>query len=140
MKMLLVEDDLADIELTQNGVKRSQADIDLDWVMDGNSAMSYLLQEGEYQQKSHPNIILLDLNLPGITGLKILESIKSNDTLKMIPVIIFTTSDADLDVQKAYALGANCFIQKPASLAQYIDTMISISAYWAKVAKLPKQL
>ena len=140
MKMLLVEDDLADIELTQNGVKRSQADIDLDWVMDGNSAMSYLLQEGEYQQKSHPNIILLDLNLPGITGLKILESIKSNDTLKMIPVIIFTTSDADLDVQKAYTLGANCFIQKPASLAQYIDTMISISAYWAKVAKLPKQL
>lgn len=138
MRMLLVEDDIGDIELTQNGVKRSQTDIDLDWVMDGNSAMSYLLQEGKYQQKRHPNLILLDLNLPGIHGLKILEAIKSNDSLKMIPVIIFTTSDADRDVEKAYALGANCFIQKPASLAQYINTMTSISAYWAKVAKLPK--
>lgn len=140
MKMLLIEDDLADIELTQNGVNRSQADIDLDWVMDGNSALSYLLQEGDYQQKTHPNLILLDLNLPGIHGLQILESIKNNDTLRMIPVIIFTTSDADLDVQKAYTLGANCFIQKPASLSQYINTMTSISAYWTEIAKLPNNL
>lgn len=139
MRMLLVEDDPADIELTQNGVERSQAEIDLDWVMDGQSAMSYLMQEDPYQQKSRPNIILLDLNLPGIHGLQILESIKNNDILRMIPVIIFTTSDADLDVQKAYALGANCFIQKPSSLAQYIHTMTSISAYWANIAKLPNQ-
>lgn len=69
MRMLLAEDDPADIELTQNGVECSQAHIDLDWVMDGHSAMSYLLQEGEYQEKSRPNLILLDLNLPGIHGL-----------------------------------------------------------------------
>jgi len=99
--------------------------------------MSYLFQEGQYRQKSLPSLILLDLNLPGIHGLQILTSIKKNDALKMIPVIIFTTSDADLDVQNAYLLGANCFIQKPSSLSQFISTMTSISAYWSKIAKLP---
>ncbi|KAI9133871.1 response regulator [Acaryochloris sp. CCMEE 5410] len=137
MKLLLVEDDLADIELTQNGVQRSHAAIDLDWVVDGQSALSYLLREGEYKQKSLPSMILLDLNLPGIHGLQVLETIKQNDAFRMIPVIIFTTSDADKDIQKAYELGANCFIQKPASLSQYISTITSISTYWTKIAKLP---
>lgn len=139
MKLLLVEDDLADIELTQNGVQRSHAAIDLDWVVDGQSALSYLHREGEYQQKSLPSIILLDLNLPGIHGLQVLETIKTTDALRMIPVIIFTTSDADKDIQKAYELGANCFIQKPASLSQYISTITSISAYWTEIAKLPRK-
>lgn len=82
-------------------------------------------------------MILLDLNLPGIHGLQVLETIKQNDAFRMIPVIIFTTSDADRDIQKAYELGANCFIQKPASLSQYISTITSISTYWTKIAKLP---
>lgn len=139
MKLLLVEDDLADIELTQNGVQRSHAAIDLDWVVDGQSALSYLLQEGEYQLKSLPSMILLDLNLPGIHGLQVLESIKKNHDFRSIPVIIFTTSDADQDIQQAYELGANCFIQKPASLSQYISTITRISTYWTEIAKLPSQ-
>lgn len=139
MRLLLVEDDLADIELTQNGVQRSHAAIDLDWVVDGQSALSYLLQEGEYQQKSPPSMILLDLNLPGIHGLQVLETIKNNDAFRMIPVIIFTTSDADKDIQRAYELGANCFIQKPTSLSQYISTITSISTYWTEIAKLPSK-
>lgn len=139
MRLLLVEDDLADIELTQNGVQRSHAAIDLDWVVDGQSALSYLLQEGEYQQKSPPSMILLDLNLPGIHGLQVLETIKNNDAFRMIPVIIFTTSDADKDIQRAYELGANCFIQKPTSLSQYISTITSISTYWTEIARLPSK-
>jgi two-component system, chemotaxis family, response regulator Rcp1 len=95
--VLLIEDDLGDVELTEAALAKSKLKINLNVVNDGEEALAYLCQEGQYTEAIRPNLILLDLNLPGFSGLEILSAIRNDNRLKPIPVVILTSSDADTD-------------------------------------------
>jgi chemotaxis family two-component system response regulator Rcp1 len=98
-----------------------------------------LRREGHYANSPHPDLILLDLNLPRKNGHEVLREIKADPTLCRIPVVVLTTSDAEKDVLKAYDLQANCYIQKPVDLAKFIEVVKSIDAFWLTIVKLPSE-
>lgn len=137
MQILLVEDNPGDIRLTQEALKEGSIRNELHVVKDGVEAIDYLKRKGKYTNQSTPDIILLDLNLPRKDGREVLAEIKADENLKLIPVIILTTSDADLDIQKSYKLHANCFITKPVDLDQFIFIIRQIETFWFTVVKLP---
>jgi len=137
MQILLVEDNPGDIRLTQEALKEGSLRNELHVVKDGVEAIDYLKRKGKYTNQPTPDIILLDLNLPRKDGREVLAEIKADENLKLIPVIILTTSDADLDIQKSYKLHANCFITKPVDLDQFIFIIRQIETFWFTVVKLP---
>src|SRR5688572_29703089 len=103
-RILLVEDNKADIRLTEEAFKESEFNIHLDVVTDGEQALDFLYKRNDYAKANRPNVILLDLDLPKKSGLDVLTDVKANDTLKKIPVVVLTTSDAFSDISKSYAL------------------------------------
>ena len=135
-RILLVEDNRADIRLTQEALKESQFNIQLDVVMDGEQAMDFLLRKGNYSNSKTPHIVLLDLNLPKKNGLEVLKELKSNDALKKIPVIMLTTSDAAHDISTAYNLHANCYILKPVDFEDFSKVIKLIETYWFHIVQL----
>jgi two-component system response regulator len=137
VEILLVEDNPGDARLTAIALERSKIIVNLNVVTDGGKAMAYLNREGEYAKVPWPDLILLDLNLPIMDGREVLADIKSNPKLKHIPVVVLTTSDAEEDIVKTYALHANCFITKPVDLNQFIKVVSSIENFWFTVVKLP---
>lgn len=137
IEILVVEDDLGDIDLIQEAFADTQFPVKLNFVRDGVKAIAYLRRQGEYTNTTLPNLILLDLNLPCKGGLEVLKVIKSDDNLKQIPAIILTTSDADEDICNAYKSGANCYLNKPIGLEEYIQLIKSIENFWFTVVKLP---
>ena len=137
IQILLVEDNPGDIRLTQAALKEGTIRNELHVVKDGVEAIEFLKRKGKYIAHQTPDIILLDLNLPRKDGREVLAEIKSDENLKLIPVIILTTSDADLDIQKSYKLHANCFITKPVDLDQFIFIIRQIETFWFTVVKLP---
>lgn len=136
-EVLLVEDDFGDVELTQAALAKSKLKINLHVVNDGEEAIAYLHQEEQYADAVRPNLILLDLNLPGLSGLEILAVIKGNNRLKSIPVVILTTSDAEIDILKSYELGVNCYVTKPIGLKEFIKIVGAIEQFWFTVVQLP---
>lgn len=139
IRVLLVEDNPGDIRLTQEAFRENKMLNSLSVVKDGVEAMEFLLQEGKYEAALRPDLILLDLNLPRKDGREVLAEIKSDSSLKLIPVVILTTSDADEDILKSYELHANCYIKKPVDLEQFINVVRSIEDFWVAVVKLPPQ-
>ncbi len=137
--VLLIEDDLGDVELTETALSRSKLRVNLHVVNDGEEALAYLRQEGQYTNASRPSLILLDLNLPGLSGLEILSAIKSDHSLKSIPVVILTTSDTNTDILKSYETGVNCYVTKPIGLKEFIKTVNAIEDFWLTVVQLPTQ-
>jgi len=137
MQILLVEDNPGDIRLTQEALKEGTIANELHVVKDGVEAIDYLKRKGKYASQPTPDIILLDLNLPRKDGREVLAEIKADDKLKLIPIIILTTSDAESDIQKSYKLHANSFITKPVDLDQFIYIIRQIETYWFTVVKLP---
>lgn len=135
--ILLIEDDLGDIELTEAALTKSKLKINLNVVNDGEESLAYLRQEGQYTEAIRPNLILLDLNLPGFSGLEILVAIRSDDRLKSIPIVILTSSDANRDILNSYGLGANCYITKPIGLREFVKVINSIEDFWFTVVQLP---
>ena len=105
--ILLIEDNPGDVRLTQEAFKEGKKNVNLDVVMDGVEAINYLYKKDQYSDKESPDLILLDLNLPKMDGREVLERVKSDDTLRMIPIIVLTTSDADQDILKSYNLHVN---------------------------------
>jgi chemotaxis family two-component system response regulator Rcp1 len=136
-EILLVEDDPGDVDLTREALGRQGAPVRLAVVNDGAQAMSYLRRQSPYESSARPDLIILDLNLPRKDGRQVLEEIKKDEGLKTIPVIVLTTSQSDSDIKKAYLLGANCYIQKPLHLDQFMAVFRSINDFWLTVAKLP---
>jgi len=139
LQVLLVEDDPGDVELTQEALKNSKLLIELNVVNDGEEAIAYLRQEGEYAEALRPSLILLDLNLPGMNGREVLQEIKNDDRLRLIPVVVLTTSDLQKDILNSYELGGNCYITKPVSLKDFMKIVQFIEAFWLTVVKLPTQ-
>ncbi len=139
-EVLLVEDDPGDVELTEAALNKSQLKINLHVVSDGEDALAYLGQEEDFSQTPSPHLILLDLNLPGLSGREVLQAIKSNQRIKHIPVVVFTTSDAEGDILKSYQLGANCYVTKPSGFKEFMNFVESIEKFWFAVGKLPHDL
>jgi len=137
LEILLVEDDPGDIELTREALADSKLLIHLHVVEDGEEAMAFLRQEGQYADGPTPDVVLLDLNLPKKDGRQVLKEIKEAKDLKMIPVVILTTSSAEEDILKTYKLGANCYITKPVGLEQFTRVVEAIDNFWVTVVKLP---
>jgi CheY-like chemotaxis protein len=137
VQILLVEDDPADVRLVQEALKEGRVASQLTVVKDGVEALAYLRGEGEYAQALLPDLILLDLKMPKKSGLEVLAEIKADETLRRIPVIVLTTSDAPEDIFKAYDLQASLYITKPADLGEFDRLMNSIRDFCLTVVKLP---
>ncbi len=135
-RILLVEDNPGDIRLTQEALKESQMEIHLDVVSDGEQAIEFLTKRGKYAEANRPHIILLDLNLPKKNGIEVLKEVKANESLKKIPIIVLTTSDADHDVTKAYSLHANCYILKPVDFDDFARVIKLVETFWFKTVQL----
>ena len=135
--ILLVEDNPGDVRLTREALKEGKVLNTLHVVGDGIEALEFLKHEGKYAKGVHPDIILLDLNLPRMDGREVLEKIKSNPKLRRIPVVILTTSKSEEDIIKSYDLHANCFITKPVDLDQFITVIKSVEEFWFTIVKLP---
>ncbi|MHC9544471.1 MAG: response regulator [Vulcanimicrobiota bacterium] len=137
--ILLVEDNPADVRLTQEALKEGQVLNTLHTVKDGIEAMSFLRREGSYKDMPCPDMIFLDLNLPRKDGREVLKEIKSDETLRRIPVVVLTTSKAEDDIIQTYSDHANCFITKPVDLDQFIEVIKSIKEFWVNIVTLPPQ-
>lgn len=137
VEILLVEDNLGDIRLTQVALKDSKIANTLNVVKDGVDALAYLRREGPFVNAVRPDIILLDLNLPRKDGREVLEEIKADESLRRIPVVVLTTSSADEDIIRSYNLHANCFITKPVDLNSFVTIVKSIEHFWFQIVKLP---
>jgi CheY-like chemotaxis protein len=136
--ILLVEDNPGDIRLTREVLKEGKISNTLNVVTDGEEALKYLMKEGEYTNALSPDLILLDLNLPKIDGRQVLEHIKNHPKLKIIPVIVLTTSEAEKDVLDMYENHANCYITKPVDFDQFISVIKTIEDFWLTLVKLPR--
>ena len=137
IEILLIEDSPSDAALTIEALQAGKIVNNLNRVADGVEAMAYLRKQGEFTESSRPDLIMLDLNLPKKDGREVLQELKSDPSLKLIPVIVLTTSRADKDVLQSYALNANCFITKPVDFQQFIDVVRSIERFWLSVVTLP---
>ncbi|HTB06301.1 MAG TPA: response regulator [Bacteroidia bacterium] len=139
INILLVEDNPADIRLTQEVFKEGRIKNLLNIAMDGEEALKYLRKQDKHLNAETPDLVLLDLNLPKKDGREVLAEIKADASLKMLPVIILTTSAAEQDIMNTYANHANCYIMKPVDLAQFINVVRSIEEFWLTVVKLPNK-
>jgi len=137
IEILLVEDNPGDVRLTREALKEGKVLNNLSVTPDGIEALAFLRREGKYANESRPDIILLDLNLPKKNGSEVLAEIKSDPSLRRIPVVILTTSKAEEDVVKTYDLHANCYITKPVDLDQFITVVQSVEEFWFTIVKLP---
>lgn len=137
IEILLVEDDLGNIRLTEEAFKEGTVSHNLRSVTDGVMAMQYLTKEGEYQEMPKPDLVLLDLNLPKMDGKEVLQFIKEDPNLKTIPVIILSSSNSENDIRKVYELHANCYITKPIDFDSFIDVVKIIEKFWLNVVMLP---
>ncbi len=138
ISILLVEDNPDDIMITKRAFKKGKIKNELHVVRSGEEALNFLYKKGEYKNVPIPGLILLDLNLPGVSGYEVLEKIKENDKLRRIPVIILTVSDHEEDVIKTYDLGANSFITKPVSFKNFIEVVTAITDYWLRISRIPR--
>jgi CheY-like chemotaxis protein len=134
---LLVEDNAADVRLLQEALKEADMEISMPVAGDGAAALAFLRREGKYAHAPRPDLVLLDLNLPKIDGREVLAEIKRDPGLRIIPVVVLTTSRSEEDVLKSYDLHANCYITKPVNLERFLDIVKSIKEFWLTVARLP---
>ncbi len=137
IEILLVEDSPSDTELTKEALKRGKILNNLNCVEDGVEAIDYLRQKGRFVQATRPDLIMLDLNLPRKDGREVLREIKTDPSLRLIPIIVLTTSRSDKDILQSYQLNANCYITKPVDFKQFIDVVKTIEKFWLTVVTLP---
>ena len=135
--VLLVEDDPGDVLMTQEAFEEHQVGNRLAVVSDGAEALAYLRREGRYADAVRPDLVLLDLNLPRLDGLEVLEEIKKDVDLCQIPVVVLTTSQADEDVLRSYQLHANAYVTKPVDFERFIAVVRQIDQFFVSVVKLP---
>jgi len=137
IEILLVEDTEADARRTIDALHDGKVRNTVVWVQDGEQALDLLHREGTFAKARRPDLILLDWYLPKINGWDVLAHIKEDPDLRRIPVVIMTTSDQERDILKAYNLHANCFVNKPVDVREFISVVRSIEDFWLTVVKLP---
>ena len=136
-EVLLVEDSHGDVRLTREALKEGGAASHLSVVGDGSEALKFLRRDGKYASVNRPDLILLDLNLPKVSGYEVLHEVKTDPELKCIPVVVLTTSTAKEDILGSYSLNANCYVTKPLELEQFMNVIRSIEEFWLTVVRLP---
>jgi CheY-like chemotaxis protein len=139
VEILLVEDNPGDVRLTREALKEGKIRNNLNVVGDGVEALRYLRREGQYAESTRPDLILLDLNLPKMDGREVLEAVKADPSLRLIPIVVLTSSAAEQDIVRAYDLHANCYVSKPVDLDQFIHVVKSIEDFWFSIVKLPSE-
>ncbi len=139
IEILLVEDNPGDVNLTRIALADREINVNLSVVSDGVEAMNFLHRHGEYHQAVHPDLILLDWNLPRKDGREVLSEIKADNRLQRIPVVVLTTSQSEEDILKAYNLRANCYITKPLDFQQFVRIIQSIEDFWFTIVQLPPE-
>jgi CheY-like chemotaxis protein len=137
VEILLVEDNPGDVRLTLEALKEGRVLNHLSVAGDGLEALAFLRREGRYADAPRPDLILLDLNLPKKDGREVLAEIKADDSLKRIPVVVLTTSQAEQDILRSYSLHANCYITKPVELDEFLKVLQTIEDFWLTIVKLP---
>ena len=137
--ILMADDDDDDFMLTKKALEESKVLNTLVHVTDGEELIDYLKHRGKYEKSkpAHPGVILLDLNMPRKDGREALKEIKSDDNLKNIPIVVFTTSKAEEDIYKTYQLGVNSFITKPVTFENLSYVMRTLGRYWFEIVELP---
>jgi chemotaxis family two-component system response regulator Rcp1 len=138
IEVLLVEDSPGDVRLTQEAFRDANSSIHLHVANDGVEAMAFLRKQGVHVNAARPDMILLDLNLPKMDGREVLAHIKEDASLKTIPTVILTTSEAEADIAKCYELQANCYLSKPGQLDAFENLVRSINDFWLTKVKLPQ--
>ena len=139
VEILLVEDSMHDAEMTQHALKRSGIVNDIAWVKDGVEAIDYLFCQGEYADRGNgqPKLILLDLKMPRMDGLQVLEHLKKSESTHSIPVVMLTSSAEEGDLVKSYSLGVNSYIVKPVDFGQFAEIVAQIGMYWVLANQVP---
>jgi CheY-like chemotaxis protein len=138
--ILLVEDNEGDILLTTEALSEGKVSNTISIVKDGWEAMQYLERNEKYRNELPPDLILLDVNLPKMNGHEVLKQIKSNDSLKHIPVIMLTTSSSEKDIWSSYQNYVNCYITKPVEVDDFINVVASIENFWISIVQLPTKI
>jgi two-component system, chemotaxis family, response regulator Rcp1 len=138
-EILIVDDNPADIDLTCEALAQSAERFHVNAVNDGAEAISFLRREGKYATAPVPDLVVLDLNLPRMDGCEVLANIKTDPALAKIPVVIFTTSQANSDISRSYKLGANCYLRKPGNLPEFVAVVQSMAKSWLGFASLPQK-
>lgn len=139
VNILLAEDNLGDAYLISTALAKSEIPYKIHNVVNGEAVMAFLRKEREYANASRPDLILLDLNLPLKHGFEVLEEIKSSPELKMIPVIVLTSSNSETDILKSYNLSASCYLIKPVDFNDFCNEIKSLENFWLKFVQLPPQ-
>jgi two-component system, chemotaxis family, response regulator Rcp1 len=139
-EILLVEDNPGDVRLTREALAASAIIGRLQVVADGEEAMRYLHRVGQYASARLPDVVLLDLNLPKKDGLEVLAEMRADPTLKLVPVVVLTTSAAAADVQRSYELHANSYVRKPLEYADFVEAVRRIEHYWLRTVTLPSSV
>ncbi|MEU6486830.1 response regulator [Streptomyces sp. NPDC046887] len=137
--VLLVEDDPGDELMTREAFEDNKIQNDLHVVRDGEEALDFLFRRGAHTEAPRPDLILLDLNLPKYDGRQVLEQIKSDEELALIPVVVLTTSSAEEDILRSYELHANAYVTKPVDLNQFIAAVRRIDDFFVSVVRLPRR-
>jgi two-component system response regulator len=136
-EILMVDDNPADIDLTSEVLAQSKGHFHVNAVNDGAEAISFLRRQGKYAKAPVPDLVVLDLNLPRKDGCEVLSNIRADPALAKIPVVIFTTSQANSDIARSYKLGANCYIQKPVDFDQFREIVKTVGLYWLVINQPP---
>ncbi len=139
--ILVVEDSPEDFEATSRVLRKSGLGNPIVRCSDGDDALDYLYHRGQYSGRDRadrPSVILLDLNLPGTDGREVLAEIKRDDHLKLIPVIVLTTSSDERDIEKCYHTGANSYVKKPVDLGGFVSAIQRLKDFWFEIVILPK--
>jgi two-component system, chemotaxis family, response regulator Rcp1 len=136
--ILLVEDNPADADLTRESLRSSPLNIELTVAVNGAEAVDFVHKRGQFAEAETPDLILLDLNLPGVDGRGVLAQIKEDAQLKKIPVAILTSSAAERDITQSYELGANCYVVKPIDFQRFQTLVHEMENFWFGVVRLPE--
>jgi two-component system, response regulator len=140
VEILLVEDDPNDVELTLSALKENHIANKVVVVNDGEEALDFLLRRGKFQHRNadhKPKVIFLDLKLPKVSGIEVLRTVKMDDRLKVIPVVVMTSSHEEKDVVESYRLGVNSYVVKPIDFERFVRAVADVGLYWAVLNKPP---
>ena len=138
-RILLVEDDPKDTELTMTALEEYNLSNEVVVASDGEEALDYLFYRGRFQRRSgdNPAVMLLDLKLPKIDGLEVLQQVKADDNLKMIPVVVLTSSREERDLVASYKLGVNAYVVKPVDFHEFVNAIKELGVFWAIINEPP---
>ena len=139
--ILLVEDNPTDAELVLRVLRKYNLANNVVWVKDGEAALDFLFRRGNYTARTNsmPRVVFLDLRLPKVDGLKVLQQIRDNEHTRTIPVVVLTSSKEERDIAASYQLGANSFVSKPVAFDDFNNTVADLGRYWLLVNKIPAQ-